>query len=1586
MKKNFLLLFCMTAFVVASAKTYYVTPTGTGDKSGTSWTNALSDIQAAIDAASENDEIWVTQGTYAPSATLTWKSGVNVYGGFSGSEITLDQRRSDPSLTILDGGGSKRVVATGELTSETVWSGFTIQNGRVTPPNSTATAANGGGGILMRANATLDNCIVRNNTSQNETTTANNIAIGGGIQLWLGNGTITIRNCKVNNNTACGRGAGIMVGDANSTNVGTCTVNIENSEITGNTNNILGQNNGDGYNAQGPAIATWNSTGTITLNVSNTVISGNKTPGNGGGGWHGSALFVANTTPTVNIVNSTITKNAGESAIYFYANTKIYIYNSIFWENRSFTGTLKNLEIRDANSHPKAFKNNIITATTGSYNGGGFTPDATNITTPEDADSAAIFAENWRLSPTSTAINAGSSVANQYTVTDITGRSIKNGTRDIGAYEYAAPLVIAPDGTVNTDYDANTHGDVIFESNDTHGAGQWTATATTVSGGSAVKLVKTFTTGKWYSIGFPFDVADVRYNGKDTSPYLLQNYNKDLNSFEGCRYIDASKGYLIQFPVALGSSVEVTFTSKPNPTFGTWPALDTYTFVANPHFTNATSIPNATNYYTFNPDYTADLSDLFNAPAATLGTLKPFESVVATTEASNLLTAIGTGNGEMRKITVDKDEHVILITSPGISGDYTVPSGDPFELEFSTDEGYHPTATAGGTPLTTALSQDIYTLTLENVTTDTLITITTDTVVLDITIDAGGNYIQLPEPLQPTAKYFTDYSISFTLTGGYHHPYVMVDGIAQTLTETEGVYTVLLTDIRSNKTILIDAFAPEALFVTEDTYVATSGDNNHAPTANYATNQDFWVERTSGGNNSYNIRAYLQFDATQDIQNDVYNKVELQLTGKEIQLKKVSATQAVLPIKLEVRNVTEALNLSTLTWNSAGETVSPKGTEIAGSLTTQASDENINGKPFVFDITDNAILDSINNGTPVILLINAIYESNTTTSDGYVKFHSKENTIDPAYTPQLIFSKVPSTVIVKKANESIVNLAVTTPSGATVVEDGWSVPVDCNSAITFTFEVNNNKVPLLTVNGISSIVEESAKSGNTYTVTVPNITKATEITVTAIDPVTVTVHADAGVNHILPLGESPYPVNQGDAFEYKFSLNEGYTHPTVTAGDDEYTLSAPEDGVYTVTVEQTNADITITIQTELIKLDVTVNQAEGITDVTDIPATVDYFGSLTFTFKVTQGYHSPSVKVNDTAYALAAPVEGVYTVSLDDLRTATIITLSVATANVLPVTEDTYVRGGNSVNSYGTENQHTNYSQEGLLMVRHSSADVYELRSYLRFDPTAEIRATPYNQVLLRLVMAANPDRTSGSHYYQIRTAPTTLDAINAMTWVSNGETRGALKGDPITEEIRVGYVSEGFGPGKVMEIDVTEYILENLAEDSIRIQLAGVLVSGDMIMQFYAKESGDINRIPVLIFNALPSTVNLSIDENINLVLPTEAGSAQVACGDNYTVKFRVATGYLAQVQVNDQPVDVGNHDEEGVYTLTISEIKADVSINITTFPKTGIDRHISDDPVIEVHYYNLLGQEIYEPNATDIYITKKIHASKRVEIIKSR
>ena len=55
---------------------------------GMSWTNAFTDLQQGIDAASDGDEVWVAVGTYRPKIAIlkvTMKEGVSVYGGFGGS-------------------------------------------------------------------------------------------------------------------------------------------------------------------------------------------------------------------------------------------------------------------------------------------------------------------------------------------------------------------------------------------------------------------------------------------------------------------------------------------------------------------------------------------------------------------------------------------------------------------------------------------------------------------------------------------------------------------------------------------------------------------------------------------------------------------------------------------------------------------------------------------------------------------------------------------------------------------------------------------------------------------------------------------------------------------------------------------------------------------------------------------------------------------------------------------------------------------------------------------------------------------------------------------------------------------------------------------------------------------------------------------------------------------------------------------------------------------------------------------------------------------------------------------------------------
>ena len=86
--KNFLLTTCFMAlsFISISQNIRYVKVGGTGN--GISWQEASGDIQAMVNSSSPGDQVWVAEGTYILSATLHMKQGVNVYGGFDGTEIS----------------------------------------------------------------------------------------------------------------------------------------------------------------------------------------------------------------------------------------------------------------------------------------------------------------------------------------------------------------------------------------------------------------------------------------------------------------------------------------------------------------------------------------------------------------------------------------------------------------------------------------------------------------------------------------------------------------------------------------------------------------------------------------------------------------------------------------------------------------------------------------------------------------------------------------------------------------------------------------------------------------------------------------------------------------------------------------------------------------------------------------------------------------------------------------------------------------------------------------------------------------------------------------------------------------------------------------------------------------------------------------------------------------------------------------------------------------------------------------------------------------------------------------------------------
>ena len=147
----------------AHAATNYVAWDAAGAGNGSSWGDAYTNIQDAINASTDGDSIYVKQGTYNLAAQLTIGAGTNltVRGGYVGSG-TPGAHSGNPGLTVLSGPGTSgpwfRVF---DINSADCWiEGLTVANGYLGNNNP----HQHGGGIQLTSSSTVfTNCIIRDN-------------------------------------------------------------------------------------------------------------------------------------------------------------------------------------------------------------------------------------------------------------------------------------------------------------------------------------------------------------------------------------------------------------------------------------------------------------------------------------------------------------------------------------------------------------------------------------------------------------------------------------------------------------------------------------------------------------------------------------------------------------------------------------------------------------------------------------------------------------------------------------------------------------------------------------------------------------------------------------------------------------------------------------------------------------------------------------------------------------------------------------------------------------------------------------------------------------------------------------------------------------------------------------------------------------------------------------------------------------------------------------------------------------------------------------------------------------------------------
>ncbi len=173
------------------------------------WSSAATNIQDAIDASSDGDQIWVTNGIY--------QTGGRVMAGDLTNRVALNkavtvESVNGPFVTIIQGAGATngtRAVRCAWLTNGAALIGLTLQGGATRTSGDIFALQSGGGAYCASVNAIVGNCIIQSNAASYQgggvyQGAINNCALRGNVSRYGAASFAVVNNSTIVNNTGYG--------------------------------------------------------------------------------------------------------------------------------------------------------------------------------------------------------------------------------------------------------------------------------------------------------------------------------------------------------------------------------------------------------------------------------------------------------------------------------------------------------------------------------------------------------------------------------------------------------------------------------------------------------------------------------------------------------------------------------------------------------------------------------------------------------------------------------------------------------------------------------------------------------------------------------------------------------------------------------------------------------------------------------------------------------------------------------------------------------------------------------------------------------------------------------------------------------------------------------------------------------------------------------------------------------------------------------------------------------------------------------------------------------------------------------------